>query len=382
MNWFGNFKNVRYLLILVAAAIAVVSLYVSHTLVTDLQNEEHNKMEVWAEAMRSLNSADENTDLNLVLKVLSGNNIIPVVVIDSKGAINTHRNIDFPAGCDSLAHLMHKVAQMRGDNNIIPIDMGDGDYLEVCYSDSLLLQRLAYYPYIQLLVVLLFFLICFIAIISSKRAEQNRVWVGLSKETAHQLGTPISSLMAWNEMLREKYPEEELLQEMGKDVQRLETVAERFSKIGSRPEPTAEDILEVLDKVVDYFRRRSSNKVQFVCKFPKRPLMVRMNAPLIEWVFENLCKNAIDAMNGAGTISFVVTQDDNRAYIEVSDTGKGIAKSRFKTVFEPGYTTKKRGWGLGLSLAKRIMEQYHRGRIFVKGSEPGKGTTFRLELKK
>ena len=382
MNWFSNFKNIKYLLIAIAAVIAAASLYVSHTLVSDLKGEEQNKMEVWAEAMRSLNIADENTDLNLVLAVLSGNDIIPVVVIDSKGAINTHRNIEIPAGSDSLAHLMQMVSQMRGDNHIIPIDMGDGDYLEVCYADSLLLKRLSYYPYIQLLVVLLFFLICMIAIVSSKRAEQNRVWVGLSKETAHQLGTPISSLMAWTEVLREKYPDEELLDEMGKDVSRLQTVAERFSKIGSRTEPAAEDILELLDRIVDYFRRRSSNKVQFVCKYPKRPLMVRMNAQLIEWVFENLCKNAIDAMDGVGTITFTVTQDVNKAFVEVADTGKGIAKSRFKTVFEPGYTTKKRGWGLGLSLAKRIMEQYHKGRIYVKNSEPGKGTTFRLELKK
>ncbi len=382
MNWFSNFKNIKYLLIAIAAVIAAASLYVSHTLVSDLKGEEQNKMEVWAEAMRSLNIADENTDLNLVLAVLSGNNIIPVVVIDDKGAINTHRNIEIPAGSDSLAHLMQMVSQMRGDNHIIPIDMGDGDYLEVCYADSLLLKRLSYYPYIQLMVVLLFFLICLIAIVSSKRAEQNKVWVGLSKETAHQLGTPISSLMAWTEVLREKYPDEELIGEMGKDVGRLQTVAERFSKIGSYTEPTAEDILELLDRIVDYFRRRSSNKVQFVCKYPKRPLMVRMNVQLIEWVFENLCKNAIDAMDGVGTISFTVTQDSNKAYIEVADTGKGIAKSRFKTVFEPGYTTKKRGWGLGLSLAKRIMEQYHKGRIYVKSSDAGKGTTFRLELKK
>lgn len=382
MKWFNNFKNIKYLLIVIAAAIAAASLYVSHSLVNDLKDEEQNKMTVWAEAMRSLNIADENTDLNLVLAVLSGNNIIPVVVIDDKGAINTHRNIDIPAGSDSLAHLMQMVSQMRDDNHIIPIDMGDGDYLEVCYADSLLLKRLSYYPYIQLMVVLLFFLICLIAIVSSKRAEQNKVWVGLSKETAHQLGTPISSLMAWTEVLREKYPDEELIGEMGKDVGRLQTVAERFSKIGSYTEPTAEDILELLDRIVEYFRRRSSNKVQFVCKYPKRPLMVRMNVQLIEWVFENLCKNAIDAMDGVGTISFTVTQDSNKAYIEVADTGKGIAKSRFKTVFEPGYTTKKRGWGLGLSLAKRIMEQYHKGRIYVKSSDAGKGTTFRLELKK
>ena len=382
MQWYKSFNKVKYLLIAAAAIIAAASLIVSHSLTADLKKEELNKMQLFAEAMRSLNSADENTDLNLVLAVIGGNDIIPVVVLDSKGAITNSRNIDVPEGKDSLSVLLKKVAQMRADNRIIRIDMGDEDYLEVCYDDSLLLTRLSYYPYIQLLVVLLFFVVCMLAIISSKRAEQNRVWVGLSKETAHQLGTPISSLMAWCEVLREKYPDDTLLPEMDKDVARLQTVAERFSKIGSKPEPTSDDLLRVLDGVVDYFRRRSSNKVQFVCEYPKRPLMVRMNVPLIEWVFENLCKNAIDAMNGEGTIKFVVTHDDNNAYIEVSDTGKGIVKSQFRTVFEPGFTTKKRGWGLGLSLAKRIMEQYHKGRIYVKASELGKGTTFRVELRK
>lgn len=382
MQWYKSFKYVKYLLIAIAAIIAAASLYVSHALTSDLKEEELNKMQVWAEAMRSLNSADADTDLSLVLSVLSGNDIIPVVVLDSKGAINNHRNIIIPEGKDSLTVLLRMVSRMRANNHIIRIDMDGEDYFEVCYDDSLLLQRLSYYPYVQLLVVLLFFLICLVAIVSSKRAEQNRVWVGLSKETAHQLGTPISSLMAWSEVLHEKYPDDELLCEMEKDISRLQTVAERFSKIGSKPEPTPEELLDLLDRVVEYCRRRSSNKVQFVCNFPKRPLLVRMNAPLVEWVFENLCKNAIDAMDGVGTITFTVVQDDNRAYIEVTDTGKGIAKSHFNTVFEPGYTTKKRGWGLGLSLAKRIMEQYHKGRIYVKSSELGKGTTFRVELRK
>ncbi|MBR2637577.1 MAG: HAMP domain-containing histidine kinase [Bacteroidaceae bacterium] len=382
MQWYKNFNNVKYLLVAVAAVIAASSLYVSHSLTDDLKQEEMNKMQLWAEAMRSLNSADENTDLNLVLAVIGGNEIIPVVVLDSKGGITNSRNIEIPEGKDSLTVLMKKVSQMRADNHIIRIDMGDDDYLEVCYDDSLLLTRLAYYPYIQLLVVLLFFVVCMLAIISSKRAEQNRVWVGLSKETAHQLGTPISSLMAWSEVLKDKYPDDTLLPEMAKDVNRLQTVAERFSKIGSKPEPVAVDILDVIDGVVDYFRRRSSQKVQFACDFPKRPLLVRMNVSLVEWVFENLCKNAIDAMDGVGEISIVVAQDDDNVYVEVSDTGKGIAKNRFKTIFEPGFTTKKRGWGLGLSLAKRIVEQYHKGRIFVKSSELGKGTTFRIELKK
>lgn len=385
MKWFANFRNVKYILIAIAAVIAAASLLVSNSLVKDLKAEEEKKMEIWAEAMNSLNRADATTDLALVLTVLNGNTTIPVVVTDSNGAITLHRNIEFNSGADSLAVLMQMVADMRLRDQKIRVDLGTeegSDYLEVCYSESLILKQLAYYPYVQLAVVLLFFAICFVAILSSKRAEQNRVWVGLSKETAHQLGTPISSLMAWTTVLKEKYPDDELLPEMERDVARLQRVAERFSKIGSLPEPTAEDIIEVIDRAVEYVKRRSPAQVTYTVNYPKRPLLVRMNAPLIEWVVENLCKNAIDAMNGEGTISVTVLQNDSKAFVEIADTGKGIAKSKHKRVFEPGYTTKKRGWGLGLSLAKRIMEQYHKGRIFVKQSAPGKGTTFRMELKK
>ncbi|MBQ4063238.1 MAG: HAMP domain-containing histidine kinase [Bacteroidaceae bacterium] len=385
MQWFSNFRSVKYILIAVAAIIAAASLLVSHSLVKKLRAEEEKKMEIWAEAMNSLNRADANTDLALVLTVLNGNTTIPVVVTDSDGAINLHRNIELKSGTDSLAVLMQMVADMRLRNQIIRVDLGtdeNSDYLEVCYSESLILKQLAYYPYVQLIVVLLFFAICFVAILSSKRAEQNRVWVGLSKETAHQLGTPISSLMAWTTVLKEKYPTDELLPEMERDVARLQRVAERFSKIGSLPEPTSEDIVEVIDRAVEYVKRRSPAQVTYTMNYPKRPLLVRMNAPLIEWVVENLCKNAVDAMDGKGDIYVSVSQNSDRAFVEISDTGKGIPKSKHKRVFEPGYTTKKRGWGLGLSLAKRIVEQYHKGRIYVKQSAPGKGTTFRLELKK
>lgn len=382
MQWYKSFKNVKYLLILIAAIIAVGSLYVSNSLTSELKKEELNKMQVWAEAMRSLNSADENSDLNLVLAVLSGNDIIPVVVLDSNGAINNHRNIVIPEGKDSLTVLLSMVSQMRANDHIIRIDTAGDDYFEVCYDDSLLLQSLSYYPYVQLLVVLLFFIVCFVAVLSSKRAEQNRVWVGLSKETAHQLGTPISSLMAWTEVLKEKYPDDELLPEMEHDVARLQRVAERFSKIGSKPEANAEDIIDVVERAVEYVKRRSPSLVKYDVQFPRRPLLVRMNAPLIEWVMENVCKNAVDAMDGAGQITVTISHDNDKAYVDITDTGKGLAKSYYKRIFEPGFTTKKRGWGLGLSLAKRIVEQYHKGRIFVKSSVVGRGTTIRLELKK
>ena len=256
------------------------------------------------------------------------------------------------------------------------------DYIEICYDESLLLKRLASYPYVQLGVVLIFVVVAIFALLSSKKAEQNKVWVGLSKETAHQLGTPISSLMAWTEILRDKYADDELIPEMSKDVNRLQIIAERFSKIGSMPEPKEESLNEVLGRVVDYVERRTSNKVQIVRNIPSDNIVVRINASLFEWVIENLCKNSIDAMDGQGMITLSVQETDKKVLIDVEDTGKGISKSHYKSVFTPGFTTKKRGWGLGLSLAKRIVEEYHRGRIYVKTSELNKGTIFRIELKK
>lgn len=382
MKWFSNFRNVKYLLIAMAGCIAVVSLVVSNALVNDLKREEHAKMQTWASAMSSLINAEVNEDVSLELEIISSNKTIPVILTDNAGTIIQYNNIDFPQGCDSLAVLMAHVSAMRDGGRMIPVVIGNDEVQYACYDDSLILTKLHYYPYVQLAVVLLFFVICFVAILSSKRAEQNRVWVGLSKETAHQLGTPISSLMAWTEVLKDKYPSDDLIPVMEHDVERLRRVAERFSKIGSKPEPVAEDIVTVVENAVEYVKHRSPAKVQYVVNYPKRPITVRMNVHLIEWVIENLCKNAIDAMNGEGVITISVSHDDDKAYIEVSDTGKGIAKANRKRVFEPGYTTKARGWGLGLSLVKRIMEEYHKGRVFVKNSVLGKGATFRLELKK
>ena len=382
MKPFSNFRYVKYMLVLVAAVIAVASLFVSNNFVDKLKLEEKNKMQVWAAAMSSIINAEVNEDVTLEQNILSSNKTIPVVLTDDTGSIIQENNIKIPANADSLTVLMERVADMRRKGNVIPIYMDGVGEQYVCYDDSNILILLSCYPYIQLCVVLIFLVICVVAVISSKRAEQNRVWVGLSKETAHQLGTPISSLMAWVEVLKEKYPDDELLPEMGHDVERLQRVAERFSKIGSKPEHTSEDVVSVIESAVEYVKRRSPSKVEYVVDFPKRPILVRMNAPLIEWVVENLCKNAVDAMGGNGIIKVTVSHDEQNAYIDVSDTGKGISKSNRRMVFEPGFTTKKRGWGLGLSLAKRIMEEYHKGKIFVKKSAPGKGTTFRMELKK
>lgn len=263
------------------------------------------------------------------------------------------------------------------------IDNVDNSYINVCYDESLILKRLTIFPFVQLAVVVIFVVLAVFALLASKRAEQNRVWAGLSKETAHQLGTPISSLMAWVEVLKEEYPDDTLIPELDKDVSRLRLISDRFSKIGSKPELAMVSLQEVLAHVVDYIDRRTSHNVVIRCQLPDHDVMVNINAALFEWVIENLCKNAVDAMNGGpGKITIVVTDSAYKVAIEVTDTGKGISKKNLKTVFKPGFTTKKRGWGLGLSLAKRIVEQYHKGRIFVKSSVVGQGTTFRIELRK
>lgn len=382
VEWVNRTKIIKMVLIIVAVLIGAASLIFSNYLVRNLSVEEGRRMEIWTEAMRTFNNADEDTDLNLVLTVITGNSTIPVIVMDDKGAIGSWSNITIH-GTDTIGCLMKRAARMREANHIIRMDMDEEDvYYEVCYDDSTLLKLLGAYPYVQFAVFVVFLLVALFSLLVMKRNEQNRVWVGLSKETAHQLGTPISSLMAWNEILRTNYPDDELLPEMQKDVKRLEMVAERFSKIGSMPEPTPEDVNVSLQRVADYIGRRTSDKVRIVTHLTDHPLVVNMSAPLFEWVVENLMKNAVDAMNGEGTLTLDVLPAGSRVIVDVTDTGKGIAKSKWKTIFSPGFTTKKRGWGLGLSLAKRIIEEYHHGRIYVRSSELGKGTTFRIELKK
>ena len=383
MQWIDRMRQVKILLVVMAVVMSVGSLVISHFLVRDLKHEEQRKMEIWAEAMRSLNSADEYTDLTLVLTVLNSNSTIPVVVLDREGEVQDYRNIPLREGSaeEQMRAVKRKAQSMMDAGRVIRVYLSSTDYMEICYADSLLLRRLAWWPYVQLGLVFVFVVVAIFALLSSKRAEQNKVWVGLSKETAHQLGTPISSLMAWQEMLRETYPDDELLPEMGKDVERLQRIAERFSKIGSLPELRPESLNEVLSAVTQYISRRASNRVRLTCAVPQQPLIVPMCSSLFEWVVENLCKNAIDAMDGQGSITLTAGTEGALAVVEVADTGKGIPKNKFRTVFTPGFTTKKRGWGLGLSLAKRIVEEYHHGRIYVKNSEVGRGTTFRIELK-
>ena len=374
-------QRLKYVFIITAVLIAIVSVVVSDILIKDLAKEERQKMEVWADATRLTASMDSAVDMSLVLKIIQGNTSIPVVLCNEKDSIIADKNIDFPDKEDIEAFKKAKVRELKSKNKIV-IDMGDNSFQYVYYDDSIILKRLLIYPYVQLTVVFVFILIAFLALASTKKAEQNKVWVGLSKETAHQLGTPISSLIAWMEYLKTKDLDPSLLEEMGKDVKRLGTIAERFSKIGSNPEPVPVDINSAIQSAVGYMQTRISAKVQVITLLPDKSIFVLMNDSLFSWVIENLTKNAVDAMEGHGKITFQVEEKDKIVRIDVSDTGKGIAKSKFKTVFNPGYTTKKRGWGLGLSLVKRIIESYHNGKIYVKSSELGKGTTFRIELRK
>lgn len=387
MQWTDRIRQVKIILVVAAVLISVASLFISQYLVRDLSIEERHKMEVWAEAMRSLNNADENTDLNLVLKVIDGNNTIPVIVLDKDGEASTFRNISLEGKDyeDSMRCAAEKGQSMLKAGNAVKIyldENGTDDFINVCYDDSVMIKRLHSWPYIQLGIVMVFVVVAIFALLTSKRAEQNKVWVGLSKETAHQLGTPISSLMAWTEILKETYPDDDLLPEMDQDVRRLQLIADRFSKIGSMPELTPTNLSDVMGHVVEYMNRRTSAKVVMHTELPEEDVIADINPSLFEWVIENLCKNAVDAMEGEGSITLHLERLEGKVVIDVTDTGKGIKKKDLRNVFTPGFTTKKRGWGLGLSLAKRIVEEYHKGKIYVKSSEVGKGTTFRIELKK
>ena len=396
MVWTDKVRNLKFIFIGVAIIIVATSLFVSHRLVEDLKNEERTRMEVWAAAMRSLTEAEENTDLNLVLTVINGNNSIPVIVTDEENKILSHRNLGIQSRSsqDSLKQLQGRLTEIRqtGKHMKMPLEITSQEdntttqsspeklhHINIYYEESLILHRLALFPYVQLAVVSLFLLVALVALLSTKKAEQNRVWVGLTKETAHQLGTPISSLMAWIEVLKETYPNDDLLEDMQTDVQRLERITERFSKIGSQPALVNTSICPIIAQTVSYLQRRISSRITITSHIHQE-VELPLSAPLFEWVLEVLCKNSADAMSGAGSIEISGQIKEDRYVIDVTDTGKGIARKNFSSVFKAGYTTKQRGWGLGLSLSKRIIEKYHHGRIYVFQSIVGKGTTFRIEL--
>ena len=389
MNRYDGVRRVKRILVAGAVLIVVASLWVSHGLISDLKNEEQTKMGVWAEAMRSLTSADETTDLNLVLRVINDNHTIPVIVTDEKGRVTTSRNLRlrYRTSRDSVKQVNEALARLKAGGHSMRISLGTDEVgdthataLYIYYGQSLLLQRLAWFPYVQLGVVTVFLLVALLALLSTKRAEQNKVWVGLTKETAHQLGTPISSLMAWMAVMRETHPDDALIDEMEADVRRLEMVAERFSKIGSAPKLHPETVGPIVERVAEYIARRIPKSVKLTVDLRDESELIPISAPLVEWVVEVLCKNAADAMPGVGQIGISGGKKGDRYVIDVADTGKGIERKHHKTVFRPGFTTKQRGWGLGLSLAKRIIEEYHHGRIYVWRSAPGEGTVFRIEL--
>ena len=372
-------RHFKTVFIVVGAAIMIASTLFTNRLATALSKEEQKKIEIWAEATRQLMSA-EDSNIEFTLSIIEDNTTIPVIIVDENEQLLDSRNLKIPYNADE-AFYKKEIARLKSKHKAIEIDLGETSQY-IYYDDSLLLKQLHYFPYIQFGAIIVFLLIAFFAFSGTKKAEQNRVWVGLSKETAHQLGTPISSLLAWVDLLKARHEEDKMIGEMAKDVNRLRIIAERFSKIGSAPDLQLVSLNDTMQNAVQYMTNRTSQKVAINCHFEdENPLFVKLNVPLFEWVIENLCKNAIDAMDGIGKIDIEVSQKEKDIVIDVTDNGKGIEKNKFKTIFSPGFTTKKRGWGLGLSLVKRIIEEYHQGKIFVKSSEINVGTTFRIILK-
>ena len=385
-------NHFKYLFLLTAVIIATASVWITNSLVNQLKEEERKRIEIWAEAFRLLTklSTDE-TDPELfdeynelLLKIIQESTTIPAIVVTtlSEGeVIYDSNNIKLKGDEDPVAW-EKKIAQFSRSREPILVVADEDMSIYVYYDDSTVLKQLQIFPFIQLIVLFIFITVSFLALISTQKAEQNKVWVGLSKETAHQLGTPISSLMAWTEYLKNKTTDANLLDEMDKDVQRLKVIAERFSKIGSRPEPEPMNLYQALDKSVNYMGRRISSKVSISLQISDDQTTILMNDSIFGWTIENLIKNAVDAMDGQGNIILTSKEKEKEVILDITDTGKGIPKSKFNSIFHPGYTTKERGWGLGLSLVKRIIENYSNGKIYVHKSELGKGTTFRIELKK
>jgi len=384
LDFYSRKRRWKILLLLLAVVIGIGAFLYTNWLVKNMAGEERKSVELWAKAVEEVNSVDVSTnqDITFLNDIIVGNTSIPIIITDSLDHIIDSRNVSFTEKNKDKV-LLRKLHKMKDENDPIIISISETHKQYLYYGDSVLLENLKYYPIVQFGVIFLFILVAYLAFNSSRNAEQNQVWVGMSKETAHQLGTPISSLMAWVELLKMQNIDENLIQEFEKDTERLQKITERFSKIGSIPELVRTDVAETIRSTVEYLKTRSSVKVKFILDFDlDKKYEVPLNSSLFSWVIENLCKNAIDAMNNAGTIQVSISEKADQLFIEVSDTGKGISKAYFKSVFEPGFTTKKRGWGLGLSLAKRIVENYHKGKIFLKQSEINKGTTFKIVLNK
>ena len=375
-NWLSN--NLYTFILTILLVIVVLSVSFTTRLANKFAEEEYRKIELWAEATRQLIMADEDDNIDLILSVMEGNTTIPVYMVDSAHQLLLSRNVREPKH-NKEEFYQQRINNLRLSQEPIVVQVNEEVTQYIYYEDSILLRRLYWFPYVQLAVIIAFIAIAVIALIMAQRSEQNSLWVGLSKETAHQLGTPISSLNAWNELLKATYPNDALLPQMDEDIRRLQMIAERFSKIGSQPTLDQEAILPIVQSAMEYMRVRTSNKITYTL-YADTDCQVMVCKPLFEWVIENLCKNAIDSMEGKGEITLSLTKQENKVHLDITDTGKGIDRRHFKTIFKPGYTSKKRGWGLGLSLAKRIIEDYHRGKLFVKQSQIGVGSTFRITL--
>lgn len=375
-NWLSN--NLYTFILTILLVIVVLSVSFTTRLANKFAEEEYRKIELWAEATRQLIMADEDDNIDLILSVMEGNTTIPVYMVDSAHQLLLSRNVKEPKH-NKEEFYQQKINTLRLSQDPIVVKVNEEVTQYIYYEDSILLRRLYWFPYVQLAVIIAFIAIAVIALIMAQRSEQNSLWVGLSKETAHQLGTPISSLNAWNELLKATYPNDALLPQMDEDIRRLQTIAERFSKIGSQPTLDQQSLLPIVHSAMEYMRVRTSNKITYTLQADS-DCQVMVCKPLFEWVIENLCKNAIDSMEGKGEITLSLTKQENKVHLDITDTGKGIDRRHFKTIFKPGYTSKKRGWGLGLSLAKRIIEDYHRGKLFVKQSQIGVGSTFRITL--
>jgi two-component system, sporulation sensor kinase D len=386
MNIYTRKQRWKLALLMVAVTIGIASMWYTNDLVKKLSQQEMNNVKIWAKTLEQTgNNFSDVGDQTIALDVLQ-NSTIPRILTTENDEIISSANVDEVKLRNDSIWRVELLSQMRSEKEpiVIEIKIGEERFKNIIYySDSIIIKQLRWYPYFQLGVISLFLLVSYLAFSSSRNAEQNQVWVGMAKETAHQLGTPLSSLMAWVDYLKNKDGSDVATHEIEKDVVRLNTISERFSKIGSTPVLKRENVGQVVDNSIKYFAPRTSSKVAFHLQQPTtHEVMAPMNIPLFEWVLENLFKNAVDAMEGQGSLTVTVTDQSQFVYIDVADTGKGIAKSKYQTVFKPGYTSKSRGWGLGLSLSKRIVEEYHGGKIFVKNSEPKKGTTFRIVLSK
>ena len=382
MNLFRQKNLWKLALLLFAVVIGVGSLVYTENLVSRLKIEERENVELWAEATRLISLAEMNQNLEFLYSIIENNKTIPVILTDEADSIISAGNFN-KEKIDDLAFLNKNLIKMKEKNEPIIINLPNNHFNRIYYKDSIILTMLIYYPYIQLSIIILFILVSYLAFRSSRKADQNQVWVGMSKETAHQLGTPTSSLAGWIEIMQHKYPEISITKELSRDVERLEKVTERFSRIGSKPALANDNITATVSRTFDYLKSRTSSKVRFVIGFDlNKEIFIPVNTALIEWVIENVAKNAIDSMEGSGVLTAGISETETHALIDISDTGKGIPKSLFKKIFNPGFTTKQRGWGLGLSLARRIVEEYHHGRIFVRSSEVGKGSCIRIMLNK